>query len=50
MTYAMGNAVAEEDTNGNEILKKRYDQKVDPVVAMMERLVWHLRDWREEFE
>lgn len=50
MTYAMGNAVAEEDTNGNvKLLKKRYDQKVDPVAAMMDAYVAFKR-FGEEFE
>lgn len=40
MTYAMGNAVTLEDTNGNrKLMKKRYDQKIDPVSAMMDAYV-----------
>lgn len=40
MSFAMGNAVTLEDTNGNrKLLKKRYDQKIDPVAAMMDAYV-----------
>lgn len=40
MTFAMGNAITLEDTNGNrKLLKKRYDQKIDPVAAMMDAFV-----------
>lgn len=40
MTFAMGNAVIIEDNNGNRKLsKKRYDQKVDPVAALMDAYV-----------
>jgi phage terminase large subunit-like protein len=40
MTFAMGNAITLEDTNGNrKLLKKRYDQKIDPVAAMMDAYV-----------
>ena len=40
MMYAMGNAITIEDTNGNrKLLKKRYDQKIDPVSAMMDAYV-----------
>lgn len=40
MTFAMGNAITIEDTNGNrKLLKKRYDQKIDPVAAMMDAYV-----------
>ena len=37
MSFAMGNCIALEDTNGNrKLLKKRYDQKIDAVSAMMD--------------
>lgn len=37
MTFAMGNCITLEDTNGNrKLLKKRYDQKIDSVAAMMD--------------
>lgn len=40
MTYAMGNCIVTEDTNGNRKLhKKRYDQKIDNVAAMMDAFV-----------
>ena len=40
MTFAMGNAITMEDTNGNrKLLKKRQDQKIDNVAAMMDAYV-----------
>ena len=40
MTFAMGNCIVLEDTNGNRKLhKKRYDQKIDAVAAMMDAYV-----------
>jgi len=40
MTFAMGNAITLEDTNGNrKLLKKRQDQKIDNVAAMMDAYV-----------
>lgn len=50
MTFAMGNCITVEDTNGNrKLLKKRYDQKIDAVAAMMDAYVaWKLN--REAFE
>lgn len=40
MKFAMGNCIVIEDTNGNRKLhKKRYDQKIDPVAAMMDAYV-----------
>ena len=37
MTFAMGNCITLEDTNGNrKLLKKRYEQKIDAVEAMMD--------------
>ena len=40
MTYAMGNCITLEDTNGNrKLLKKRYEQKIDSVSAMMDAYV-----------
>lgn len=37
MTFAMGNTVVSEDTNGNrKLLKMRQDQKIDNVAAMMD--------------
>ena len=40
MTFAMGNCVTLEDTNGNrKLLKKRHDQKIDAVAAMMDAYI-----------
>ena len=40
MTFAMGNCITLEDTNGNrKLLKKRYDQKIDAVAAMLDAYV-----------
>lgn len=40
MTFAMGNCIAMEDTNGNrKLLKKRYEQKIDAVAAMMDAYI-----------
>lgn len=40
MSFAMGNAITLEDTNGNrKLLKKRHEQKIDNVSAMMDAFV-----------
>lgn len=40
MTFAMGNCITLEDTNGNrKLYKKRYEQKIDAVAAMMDAYV-----------
>ena len=40
MTFAMGNCIVMEDTNGNrKLLKKRYDAKIDAVAAMLDGFV-----------
>ena len=50
MSFAMGNCVTIEDTNGNRKLsKKRYDQKIDNVSAMMDAYVAY-KDFKEAFE
>ena len=50
MTYAMGNCIVMEDTNGNrKLLKKRYDAKIDAVAAMMDAFV-AFKVNREAFE
>ena len=50
MTFAMGNCIASEDTNGNrKLLKKRYDQKIDAVAAMMDAYIAYKLN-REAFE
>ena len=50
MTFAMGNCITLEDTNGNrKLLKKRYDQKIDAVAAMMDAYIAYKLN-REAFE
>ena len=50
MTFAMGNCITIEDTNGNrKLLKKRYDQKIDAVAAMMDAFIAYKLN-REAFE
>ena len=40
MTFTMGNCITLEDTNGNrKLFKKRYDQKIDAVAAMLDAYV-----------
>ena len=40
MTFAMGNCIVMEDTNGNrKLLKKRYEAKIDPVASMMDAYI-----------
>lgn len=40
MSFAMGNCITLEDTNGNrKLLKKRYDEKIDSVAAMLDAYV-----------
>lgn len=40
MSFTMGNCITLEDTNGNrKLLKRRYDQKIDNVAAMMDAFV-----------
>lgn len=40
MSYCMGNCIALEDTNGNrKLLKKRYENKIDNVAALMDAWV-----------
>jgi len=50
MSFAMGNCITMEDTNGNrKLLKKRFDQKIDNVAAMMDAYIaWKLH--KEAFE
>lgn len=48
--YTMGNCVVDTDTNGNrKLLKKRRDEKIDSVAAMMDALVAYKMN-REAFE
>ena len=50
MTFAMGNCITLEDTNGNrKLYKKRYDQKIDSVAAMMDGYVAYKLN-RDAFE
>jgi phage terminase large subunit-like protein len=50
MTFAMGNAITLEDTNGNrKLLKKRYEQKIDPVSALMDAYIAYKAN-KETFE
>ena len=40
MVFTMGNAITMEDTNGNrKLLKKRADQKIDNVAALMDAYI-----------
>lgn len=50
MTFAMGNCITIEDTNGNrKLLKKRYEAKIDPVAAMMDAFIAYKLN-KEAFE
>ena len=50
MTFAMGNAITLEDTNGNrKLLKKRYSEKIDNVAALMDAWVAYKAN-KESFE
>ena len=50
MSFAMGNAITLEDTNGNrKLLKKRYEQKIDSVAAMMDAWVSYKLN-KDQFE
>lgn len=50
MTFAMGNCITLEDTNGNrKLYKKRYEQKIDAVAAMMDAYVAYKAN-RDAFE
>jgi phage terminase large subunit-like protein len=50
MTFAMGNAITLEDTNGNrKLLKKRQDEKIDNVSALMDAYIAYKAN-KEAFE
>ena len=50
MEFAMGNCIAMEDTNGNrQLMKKRYEAKIDCVAAMMDAYIAFKLN-REAFE
>lgn len=45
ITFAMGNCITIEDTNGNrKLMKKRSEQKIDAVAAMMDAYVAYKRN------
>ena len=50
MMFAMGNCITLEDTNGNrKLYKKRHEQKIDNVAAMMDAYIAYKLN-KEEFE
>ena len=50
MTFAMGNCITLEDTNGNrKLMKKRYEEKIDNVAAMMDAFIAYKLN-KEAFE
>ena len=50
MTFAMGNCITMEDTNGNrKLLKKRHEAKIDAVAAMMDAFIAYKLN-RDAFE
>ena len=50
MSFAMGNCITLEDTNGNrKLLKKRAENKIDPVAAMMDAYIAYKLN-KEAFE
>lgn len=50
MSFAMGNSITIEDTNGNrKLAKQRKDQKIDPVAALMDAFVSYKRN-RDAYE
>lgn len=50
MTFAMGNAITLEDTNGNrKLMKKRQEEKIDNVAALMDAYVAYKLN-KEQFE
>jgi phage terminase large subunit-like protein len=50
MTFAMGNAITLEDTNGNrKLLKRRQEEKIDNVAALMDAYVAYKAN-KEAFE
>ena len=50
MQFAMGNCITIEDTNGNrKLMKKRRDQKIDSVAAMVDAYVAYKAN-RDAFE
>lgn len=50
ITFTMGNCITLEDTNGNrKLYKKRYENKIDAVAAMMDALVAYKNN-KDSFE
>ena len=50
MSFTMGNCITIDDTNGNrKLYKKRYDQKIDAVAAMMDAFIAYKLN-KEAFE
>lgn len=50
MSFAMGNCIAVEDTNGNrKLMKRRYEEKIDNVSALMDAYVAYKLN-KEAFE
>ena len=50
MSFAMGNCITLEDTNGNrKLMKKRNDQKIDPVASIMDAYIAYKAN-REAFD
>jgi phage terminase large subunit-like protein len=50
MSFCMGNAITLEDTNGNrKLLKKRYEQKIDSVAALLDAYIAYKAN-KDQFE
>lgn len=50
MTFAMGNCITLEDTNGNrKLLKKRHEMKIDNVAALMDAYIAY-KAYKDAFE
>jgi phage terminase large subunit-like protein len=50
MSFAMGNAITLEDTNGNrKLLKRRHEEKIDNVAALMDAWI-AFKLHKEDFE
>ena len=50
MSFAIGNAITLEDTNGNrKLYKRRHEEKIDNVAAMMDAYIAYKHN-KEAFE
>ena len=50
MQFTMGNCITIEDTNGNrKLLKRRHDEKIDNVAAMMDAYIAY-KAYKDMFE